>query len=1216
MLLLALACYLFLPAGMRAQQGGVARYLYDDNGRLKAVLLSNGEASIYHYDAAGNLVSVTQQSSNVLFIIDFTPKMAGIGGTVTIYGTGFSANASENAVAFNGQAASIISSTNTEIVTSVPVGATTGFINVTSPLGTVNSTMPFSVLSPPTITGFNPLAGSVGSAVTITGTNFEVPPGQTEVRFNGVIATTSSVTPTSLTANVPNCSSGHISVTTSAGTVVSSEDFFVSPTDNINVTVTGRLAYGEPKSFTLPGAGQAALFLFDGMAGQRVSLNLFNASYRLNADVSIYSPDGLELVSPTGTEYDYHGVFIDTVTLPATGTYSVLIDTSNYVNSYGSGTVQLFNVPPDATGAIEFDSQATIANTVPGQNARLLFTGTAGERVRMTGNINQPLRSGYLSVLAPDGSPLSSPQFMAQTLYGQQTATITNLTLPADGTYTILVDPSRADITSATVALSGPPSDLQLTLTAGSPRLFVQTEIGQNARLTFSGTAGQRVSLDFSEANYTINSQVSITGPNNEQLLPLTWFDYTYRGIFVEPLTLPADGTYTVLIDTLYYAYANNHGSVYVQLYDVPPDVTGTIELGGQALLTTTVPGQNGRVFFTGTAGQKVNITGRITQGGGAGYLSVYAPDGTRIGSPDFMYPGSVFGTDIAYFDRLTLPVDGTYSIFVDPFQQYTNGTTVTLTEPPEDLVETITPGGPPVTVTTTIGQNARLTFSGSAGQHISLALTDVSINGSVVSIIHPQGWTMESEFIYGGNIHFFDTMTLPADGAYTIYVDPYSSDTGQMTLTLYDVPPDATGSLTVGGAPATLTLTTPGQNGQMTFEGATGQHVSLNLTDVSISNSNVSVINPDGSMLVWGTYVSFGGLLIRNLDLPADGTYRIIVDPYGMPTGSMTMTAYESNPPEITGAITTDGAHLDLTFERPEQKARITFEANAGQTLNLVLSNVTVTRSAVQLYQPDGSLIFGPTWVDTNGDTLTFENLPVNGTYTILIAPDLAYTGGMRLSLSPVLDFTGSVEVGGAAVTVTTGPAQNARLALNGEAGHRLVLRFTGSTIYESYVSILNPDGTTLVEGCRITNSDANLDIQTLPATGAYTILINPTPNTPGEMTIQATDTGELALAGPEVTVVLPATQPEGALSFNGTAGRRINIFTWDVTIPNGTLSVYRPDGTLLRTANLNGIFNLTLPEDGTYTLRITPEAGSGGGRITLFMNRSGGGSGGDNTL
>ncbi len=83
--------------------------------------------------------------------------------------------------------------------------------------------------------------------------------------------------------------------------------------------------------------------------------------------------------------------------------------------------------------------------------------------------------------------------------------------------------------------------------------------------------------------------------------------------------------------------------------------------------------------------------------------------------------------------------------------------------------------------------------------------------------------------------------------------------------------------------------------------------------------------------------------------------------------------------------------------------------------------------------------------------------------------------------------------------------------------------------------------------------------------------------------------------------------------MSFNGTAGRRINIFTWDVTIPNGTLSVYRPDGTLLRTADLNGIFNLTLPEDGTYTLKITPEAGSGGGRMTLFMNSSGGGSGGD---
>src|ERR1700755_3223243 len=86
-LLLAAACLLFLPALTAARQGGTAHYLYDDNGRLKAVLLPSGEPSVYNYDAAGNLVSITKARPDVLSVLDFTPKAGNVGAPVTIYGT-------------------------------------------------------------------------------------------------------------------------------------------------------------------------------------------------------------------------------------------------------------------------------------------------------------------------------------------------------------------------------------------------------------------------------------------------------------------------------------------------------------------------------------------------------------------------------------------------------------------------------------------------------------------------------------------------------------------------------------------------------------------------------------------------------------------------------------------------------------------------------------------------------------------------------------------------------------------------------------------------------------------------------------------------------------------------------------------------------------------------------------------------------------------------
>jgi len=78
----------------------------------------------------------------------------------------------------------------------------------------------------PTISGFSPTSGGVGTSVSISGTNFT---GATSVKFNGQPASFSVGSSTSITATVPNCSSsGTISVTTAGGTATSSGSFSVT----------------------------------------------------------------------------------------------------------------------------------------------------------------------------------------------------------------------------------------------------------------------------------------------------------------------------------------------------------------------------------------------------------------------------------------------------------------------------------------------------------------------------------------------------------------------------------------------------------------------------------------------------------------------------------------------------------------------------------------------------------------------------------------------------------------------------------------------------------------------------------------------------------------------------------------------------------------------------------------------------------------------------
>ena len=113
----------------------------------------------------------------------------------------------------------------------MPCGATSGPISVTTSGGSATSSTGFTVTAPPTavptVSGFTPASGPVGTTVTINGANFT---GATTVKFSTTAATTwSVVSDQQITARVPSgARNGPISVTTSAGTGTSSASFRVS----------------------------------------------------------------------------------------------------------------------------------------------------------------------------------------------------------------------------------------------------------------------------------------------------------------------------------------------------------------------------------------------------------------------------------------------------------------------------------------------------------------------------------------------------------------------------------------------------------------------------------------------------------------------------------------------------------------------------------------------------------------------------------------------------------------------------------------------------------------------------------------------------------------------------------------------------------------------------------------------------------------------------
>ncbi len=140
-----------------AQISPSVRYLHDEAGNLLGVVGSNGNATIYDWDARGQVVGIqrmTARSPVDLFFIIPTREDVGVspGTAVTIHGVGFSSVPAENQVTFNEVAAVVDASTMVAIQTRIPAGARTGPVQVTSPLGSAFSRTPYKInncVSPP-----------------------------------------------------------------------------------------------------------------------------------------------------------------------------------------------------------------------------------------------------------------------------------------------------------------------------------------------------------------------------------------------------------------------------------------------------------------------------------------------------------------------------------------------------------------------------------------------------------------------------------------------------------------------------------------------------------------------------------------------------------------------------------------------------------------------------------------------------------------------------------------------------------------------------------------------------------------------------------------------------------------------------------------------------------------------------------------------------------
>lgn len=558
--------------------------------------------------------------------------------------------------------------TDTHIDATVPDKAVTGKITVTTPAGSGVSATAFTVILPPTVSGFTPLSAPVGATVTVTGTNLG---SVFAIRLNGDDAgAIAHVGTTKLTFTVPTpASTGFIEVENPAGVGRKTTPFKVSP---------------KIDSVTVP----TRAFDTKGLRLETARIVGHNLGTALTAKVKI----GAVLATVTSND----GAQLDFV-IPGTATSNKVMVTTPDGSGVSTSTLTVI-LPPKVTSFSPAAGPVGSTVTVNGANLDSVTSATlngapvaglvhvSATRIQVT--VPTPASNGAIEVTNAADSAHSAAVFkvtpkinvftsaaargQSVELDGYNFAGATKVTIGAVSAPITRNDDRRIDITVPQTAVTG--------------KIVVTTPSGSGASPgVFTVILPPTVS-SFTPASGPVGTTVTVNGTN------LGWIDTVDVGAgsthAITPISptqirfdVPAGATTGVI--TVYNAAGHKSSTA---TFKVAPRITSFSPTAAPRLGGTRLTGNN----FTGTTKVMVgsveattfvvesdtSLAVTIPATAVSGTISVTTPDGTATTSNSFrvilpptitgISPSSgptgtvvtVTGTDLDFIDAILLHGD------------------------------------------------------------------------------------------------------------------------------------------------------------------------------------------------------------------------------------------------------------------------------------------------------------------------------------------------------------------------------------------------------------------------------------------------------------------------------------------------------------------------------------------------------------------------------
>ena len=447
------------------------------------------------------------------------------------------------------------------------------------------------------------------------------------------------------------------------------------------------LPFGQTEAGTIGSAAQSNTYTFTANANDRIDFTLTTSSGTLSPKIRLYNPAGsqLSLAYPQDPYGDCSGgatVEMNTVQIPASGTYTVLVGDCRDTNSGGYEVYAQLTNSPAGPANLPFGQVQSGTITLPAQSNAYTFSAQAKDVLDLTAATISGKLSPKIRLYSPAGGLLTQgfPADPYGDCSGGSILEMNTIQFTSTGTYTILLG-DCSDTNSGNYVLYG---QLTNNPTAAVSLPFAQVQTGligsaaQNNTYTFSANAKDVIDFTAVTTSGKLSPKIRLYAPSGSLVstaFPEDPYGDCSGGSAVEmnTVSLPASGTYTVLFADCSDTNSGNY-ALYDQLTDSPSGAAGV--LWGQVQSGVIGSAAQSNTFtFSGSAGNSVDFTLTTTQGSLSPKIRLYNPDGTQLALayPEDPY-GDCSGGSAVSLNSITLAESGNYTVLVGDCKDTSTG--------------------------------------------------------------------------------------------------------------------------------------------------------------------------------------------------------------------------------------------------------------------------------------------------------------------------------------------------------------------------------------------------------------------------------------------------------------------------------------------------------------------------------------------------------------